>query len=360
MGVSGFAELLHILDLPFEDPVVPILNKMIFACMYWNSIAQSIQLAIKDGVYESFHGSPTSHGKFQFDLWKEEFEILGPNSARKKEDDEPVEPNVWGQKEFVLMTEDGSSVQDIIKPTWNDLRRCMMKYGLRNSLFLALMPTASTAQIRRNCESVEAHQNNMYSRKVLKCSYPVLNRYLVMDLEKEGVWNDSIVNYIKLNNGSIQGLKQYITSNKDLYPNFSGDEMRLSFLEKKYKTMWEIPQKLFLKLSADRSRYIDQSSSTNIYIRDCTDEKLSACHVYGSMLGLKTLMYYLRQKGGETIKFTADPSVIKHIQGISVEVAKDTEQTQEKTNDLGGTFTDTPLNQVGKIVCTDTVCTSCT
>jgi ribonucleoside-diphosphate reductase alpha chain len=363
MGASGFAELLHILDLPFEDPIVLVLNKMIFACMYWNAMAQSIQLAIRDGPYESFHGSPTSHGKFQFDLWKEEFDILGPNSARKKEDDEPIDPSSWGQNKFYSYSPDGESIQDTILPTWDDLRRCMMKYGLRNSLFIALMPTASTAQVRRNCESVEAHQNNMYSRKVLKCSYPVLNRYLVNDLEKEGLCNNSAIEYIKVKNGSVQGFSQYIASNPNLFPNFSGNQSRILFLEKKYKTMWEIPQRLFLKLAADRSRYIDQSSSTNIYIRDCTDEKLSACHLYANMLGLKTLMYYLRQKGGETIKFTADPSMIQHIEGISVEAEsiKNKDEDHNPTNSISNaTFTDTPLSQNGKIVCTDDICTSCT
>ena len=339
MGVSGFAEMLHILDLPFEDPRVRVLNKMVFACIYWNALAQSVQLGVRDGIYESFHGSPTSQGKLQFDLWKEEFDILGPNAFRKQEDDIPVDPAFWKQKEFLLYNKDGESILDVIKPTWNDLKRCIVKYGLRNSLLTALMPTASTAQIRRNCESVEAHQNNMYSRKVLQFAYPVLNRHLLFDLEAEGLWNDKIVQYIKANNGSVKGLHQYITSDTKNFPHYSGNSERVRHIEKKYKTMWEIPQRLFLQLAAERGRYIDQSASTNIFIRDCTDEKLSASHLCASMLGLKTLMYYLRQKGGETIKFTADPDMVKYIQGAEAEIA--TEETR-------------------KIVCTDEVCTSCT
>lgn len=361
-GVSGFAELLHILDLPFEDPMVPILNKMIFACMYWNALAQSVQLAIKYGPYQSFHGSPASQGKLQFDLWKEEFDILGPNNARKKEDDEPIDPSSWGQRAFILYAAGSESIIDRILPTWNDIKRCIMKYGLYNSLFIALMPTASTAQVRRNCESVEAHQNNMYSRKVLKCSYPVLNRYLVRDLELLGVWDSSSIEYIKIKNGSVQGLTQYIVTNSDLFPNFSGDKDRLAFLEKKYKTMWEISQKYMLKLAADRARYVCQSNSGNAYMRDCTNEKIRAYHLYGNMLGLKTIMYYLRQTGGETIKFTADPSLIQHIKGLSVEVAKEADKlgTQElEISELDGTFTSTPKEQSGKIVCNDVVCTSC-
>jgi ribonucleoside-diphosphate reductase alpha subunit len=395
MGASGFAEMLHILDLPFEDPAVEVLNKMVFACMYWNALAQSVQLAIREGSYESFHGSPISHGKFQFDLWKEEFQLLGPNNVRKAEDDEPLDPSAWGQESLTLYTKAGDAVQDTIRPTWDDLRRCIMKYGLRNSLVIALMPTASTAQIRRNCESVEAHQNNMYSRKVLKCSYPVLNRYLVADLEAQGVWNDAAVEYIRVKNGSVQGLTKYIVTNSQLFPKFSGNATRLEFIERKYKTMWEIPQKVFMKLAAGRGRYVDQSASTNVYMRDCTDEKLRACHIYANMLGLKTIMYYLRQTGGETIKFTADPTVMQHIKGLTIEKVEedkkedlpekrskivsthimDIEVTDDEDDDkveakdaqedkpsidLQGTFSDNPKGGKRKVVCTDEICTSCT
>jgi ribonucleoside-diphosphate reductase alpha subunit len=341
IGASGFAEMLHILDLPFEDPVVRILNKSIFACMYWNALAKSVELAIKDGPYESFPGSPTSQGRLQFDLWKEEFEIVGPNQVRKQEDDEPLDPSFWGQKEYVLYASDGVSVIDTIEPTWDDVKRCIMKYGLRNSLLLAPMPTASTAQVRRNCESLEAHQNNMYSRNVLTCSYPVLNRYLLEDLEELGLWNFYTPEFLKVKNGSIQGYTNYVQDNPDLFPNFTGDFDRIQHIEKKYKTMWEISQKTFLQLAADRGRYIDQSQSTNIYISDCTDDKLRACHLYSNSLGLKTIMYYLRQKGEDTIKFTADPSLISHIQGVNV---------KSNRNQDGET---------AKFVCTDAVCVSC-
>lgn len=322
LGVSGFAELLYILDLHFEDERVPILNKMIFACIYWNALAASVNLAIKEGKYETFEGSPYSQGKLQFDLWREEFELLGPNNVRKREDDIPIEPLKWKQEEFKLIN------GDIVLPTWEDLKRCIIKYGTRNSLITALMPTATTSQIRRNCETVEAHQNNLYSRKVLNYGYPVLNRFLVKDLQDLNLWNENIVEYLRVNNGSIQGLSNLLSDKNN---------ERILHLEKKYKTMWEIPQKVLMKLSADRSRYIDQSSSMNLYLKNCTDEKLGASHIYASMLGLKTIMYYLRQTGGDTIKFTANPSTIKYIKNIKVE-------SESK-----------PKN----IVCTDEICTSC-
>lgn len=336
IGASGFAEMLHILDLPFEDALTSQVNKMIFACIYWNALTASVQLAITHGKYDSFEGSPTSEGKLQFDLWAEEFKILGPNPARKEQDDLPLDPSVWGQQPFIL--EFGFGSQRTVQPTWDDLKTCIKLYGLRNSLLVALMPTASTAQVRRNCESVEAHQNNMYSRKVLTCSYPVLNRYLVQDLEEIGLWNSTTVEYIKIKNGSVKDFNKYIINNQDLFPEFNSSSLeRLLHVEKKYRTMWEIPQKILMNLAAERGRYVDQSASTNVYIKDCTDDKLRACHMYSNNLGLKTIIYYLRQTGGETIKFTADPKMAKHIKGIEVE--PETKKT---------------------VVCTDLVCTSCT
>lgn len=361
MGTAGLAEMLHILDLPFEDPVTVQLNKMIFACMYWNALAQSIQLAIYNGVYNTFAGSPASEGKLQFDLWREEFNILGPNAARKQEDDDAIAPNLWNQQPFILRNSD-NIVIDTIDATWNDIKRCVVKYGLYNSLLLANMPTASTAQVRRNCESIEPHQNNLYSRKVLKCSYPVLNRYMVADLEKLGLWNDNTVEYIRVKNGSIQGFVKYVENNMSLYINFNKDVIRLAHVEKKYKTIWEIPQKLLMKLTADRSRYIDQSSSTNVYMKDCTDEKLQACHIYANMLGLKTIMYYLRTKGGETIKFTADPNMIQHIRGIKVDreenIIDDVTEHVLTANSL--LEPNLKSNKPTVLVCTDDVCVSCT
>jgi ribonucleoside-diphosphate reductase subunit M1 len=144
---------------------------------------------------------------------------------------------------------------------------------------------------------------------------------------------------LKVKNGSIQGYTQYVLDNPTLFPNFKGNVDRMRHVEKKYKTMWELPQKIFLKLAAERGRYVDQSQSTNIYMADCSDAKLSACHLYTNQLGLKTQLYYLRQNGGSTIKFTADPSIIKHIQGTAV----------------GSTESDKQ-----KFVCTEEVCTACT
>lgn len=330
LGASGFAELLYILNLPFEDERTRLLNKMLFACIYWNALVQSTILSSLHGPYESFPGSPTAQGLLQFDLWKEEFAILGPNKFRQASDDEPLSPETWGQTALQC-----SNL--LVLPTWESVKENILRYGLRNSLLTALMPTASTAQIRCNCESVEPHQNNMYSRKVLKCSYPVLSRYLLTELEKLGIWNTASGDYIRGNNGSVANLCKYVENHPHLFPQFSGEVQRLQHCEQVYRTVWEISQKWCLQLAADRGRYIDQSQSTNIYLQDCTSAKLNACHIVSNMLGLKTNIYYLRQTGGETIKFTAEPESLKYIQNLRVEEA-------EKE----------------RVVCTDDVCTSCT
>jgi len=336
VGVSGFAEFLHILDLPFEHPITFLVNKILFACIYYNALLESVSLAIKFGKYDSFDGSPFSQGKLQFDLWKEEFKILGPNKDRKEEDDQEIDPVYWGQSSF--------DVGDhIVSPNWDSLKKTIQKFGTRNSLLLALMPTASTAQIRRNCESVEAHQNNIYSRKVLKCNYPVINRFLIYDLDELHLWNLNTIEYIKFKSGSIKGLCEYILSHKEKYPNGVFDVQRIQHLEKKYKTMWEISQKAMIRLAADRSRYIDQSSSMNIYFKDCTDDKLRSCHLYSNAVGLKTIIYYLRQTGEETIKFTADTQLLQELKMLEVEKEEGLSLVEANK----------------KMKCNDTVCLSC-
>ncbi len=307
IGVSGFAETLYGLDLSFESPETQLLNKLIFACMYFNCLVESVRLSLVHGPYESFKGSPFSEGKLQFDLWREEFEIRGANTFRTSSHDLPISPKLWGQPLVHLPN------NDVIKPSWDDLKRCVVKYGVRNSLFLALMPTATTAQILQNTETVEAPMSNLYSRKVMNGAYSVINFYLVNDLKSIGLWNEHTVDYLSANNGSISTLPLFIQQNPSFYPNYSSTlhSPRLSFLITKYKTMWELPQKLFLQLASDRGRYIDQSQSTNIYIQDPTDDQLIALHLTTDALGLKTGMYYLRQSpANETIKFTVDPSLL--------------------------------------------------
>ena len=305
IGVSGFAEMIHALDLSFEDEIVSMINKMIFAAIYWNCLTESMVLGVDEGVYETFKGSPTSEGKLQFDLWKEEFEEMGPNIYRTKEDEinnNPLNPTVWGETESEIEFKTKKSIK--IQPNWNSLKEAIKVYGLRNSLLVALMPTAGTSQIRRNCETVEAHQNNFYSRKLLNGSYPIINRYLINDLKELNIWNHYTLDYLTYKNGSIQDFHMFVKNNLDKFENFTGNYERLKRIEKKYKTMWELSQKIFLNLSAERSRYIDQSSSSNIYLKNFNSDKLIACLIYSVMIGLKTNIYYLRQSVNLQSKLT--------------------------------------------------------
>jgi ribonucleoside-diphosphate reductase alpha chain len=318
IGVSGFAEMLYALDLPIEvdgilNPVVKKLNKMIFACMYFNAMVESLKLAILHGPYETFKGSPLSEGKFQFDLWKEEFELLNKmgridKNIRTADDDIPIDPKEWGQSEISI----NSDIQ--VEPTWDSLRKLVMQYGVYNSLLLALMPTATSAQVLRNTETTEFPQSNIYSRKLLNTAYPILNESLTKELEKIGLWNKTTIQLLQADNGSISKLKLYLLDFPDRYPNFNDTDLnRLDHIISVYKTMVELSSKIFYQLAADRGRYICQSQSTNVYMKQATKTKLKALHQYGNRLGIKTGMYYLRLDSGiEPIKFTVDTTMIEY------------------------------------------------
>lgn len=310
IGVAGFADMLNQLDLPFEDPRVDTVNTQVFACIYFNCLLQSVQHAVVDGPCICHAGSPMSEGKLQFDLWAEEFATLGPNKNRPDGRwDVPVEPSAWGQMAVTLM-KDGV-VHDTVLPTWTDLKRVIVKYGVRNSLLTALMPTASTAQLRRNCESVEAHQSNFYSRMVLSATYPVVNRFMVTDLAALGLWNDYTVEYLKLYRGSLKKFGEYVSQYPAHYPEYTGDKARLQLVQSKYKTMWELPQRRMIDLAAQRGRYLDQSASMSLYFEECTNSRQISALTYGHDLGLKTLMYYLRQPGAKTLDFTVSTDLME-------------------------------------------------
>jgi len=374
VGVSGFAEMLHQLDLPFEDPEVRKINKNIFACMYFNAVASSISEAILFGVYETFwgreateeapamDGSPASKGKFQFDLWAEEYQLLKENgllhkkkvlangrvipAVRKRKEDLPVDPSEWGQKEILLPNE------DVILPTWEDLRRCMVKYGLRNSLLLAVMPTATSSIILRNCESVESHQTNIYSRKLQTGNYPVVNRFLVADLTEIGLWNKNTVHLIQADQGSISKLDVLLKESPHLFPDFNGNVERLLHVQKKYKTMWELPQNLFIKMAAERARYICQSQSTNLYFRYPEMGDLRKAQLYASRAGLKTYLYYLRQEPAvDPLKITIPSAILRFVEKLN--------ESEGRTSPKPPSPTPNRQLKLSGPVCTDEVCTAC-
>lgn len=251
VGVQGLADAFMMLRLPFDSQEAKELNIQIFETIYHASLEASIEMAQKDGPYSTFQGSPASQGLLQFDLWGKK----------------PT--NLWD---------------------WDIIKEKIAKHGLRNSLLVAPMPTASTSQILGYNECFEPYTSNIYSRRVLAGEFQIVNPYMLRDLVELGLWNDSMKNFIIQDNGSIQNLPNIPQEIKDLY-----------------KTVWEISQKSIIDMCADRGAYIDQSQSMNIHLKNPTMGKLTSMHFYGWKKGLKTGMYYLRtQAAAAAIQFTVD------------------------------------------------------
>lgn len=251
IGVQGLADTFFLMKYPFESDEARKLNIQIFETIYYGALEASCELAKEKGVYETFLDSPSAKGILQFDLWN-------------------VQPSdLWD---------------------WALLKTRILKYGLRNSLLIALMPTASTAQILGNHESIEAFTNNIYTRRVLSGEFQIINKYLVKDLMDLNLWNETLKNRIMADNGSIQTIAEIP-----------------DFIKLLYKTAWEISQKSMIDMAVDRAPYVDQSQSLNIYMENPNYAKLSSMHFYGWKSGLKTGMYYLRSKGAaKPIQFTVD------------------------------------------------------
>merc|ERR1712176_1623577 len=256
LGVQGLADAFLMMRLPFESESARKLNKDIFETIYFAALEASCDLATLEGPYETFAGSPASQGKLQFDMWN-----CTPQSGR------------WD---------------------WAALRARIVKHGLRNSLLVAPMPTASTAQILGNNESFEPYTQNLYVRRTLSGEFVQVNRHLLNDLVKRKLWAEDLRMQLIACNGSVQTL------------DLPGD------LRELYKTVWEIKQRIVLDMAADRGPYIDQSQSLNIHMVDASTSKLSSMHFYGWQLGLKTGMYYLRTKAAaDAIKFTVEVDKVR-------------------------------------------------
>lgn len=350
IGAQGLAELFYRLDIEYMSNIAAEVDKTLFACMYFNAIVASVQLAIEEGPSDVFEGSPYQQGRFQFDLALEEYRVRygdAPTStkgARRMEDNYPVSPSVWNQNPLNLYDKFGTPC-DIIQPTWEDCKRVVCKYGMRNSLLIALMPTASTAKYMRNCESTEFHIRNIYSMKILSGNYPVLNRYMVYDLQRLGLWSIETRDFIVGNDGRFTGFTSWISDKRPLTADVVA---RLEHLERKYITMFEIPQKEVLRRAAARGIYVDQSQSTSLYVADPQDHILTAIDMYTDELGLKTGQYYLRTKPPvNTVRFTVDPELVKTIEEIHGDGNDRTEVSESKVVN-GKTY-----------VCTGDECYSC-
>jgi ribonucleoside-diphosphate reductase alpha chain len=255
LGVQGLADDFILLGMPFESEEARALNREVFETIYYASMTASKDLAKVDGPYQTYAGSPVSKGIFQFDMWG-----VTPTSR-------------W---------------------EWDVLKEEVMKHGVRNSLLLAPMPTASTAQILGNNECFEPYTSNIYTRRVLSGEFIIVNKHLLKDLVKAGLWNKDMRQKIMAANGSIQNINEIPQRLKDLY-----------------KTAWEISQKAIIDQAADRGAYICQSQSLNIFMENANFGKLTSMHFYGWEKGLKTGMYYLRTKAAtDAIKFTVDKAVV--------------------------------------------------
>ena len=252
LGVQGLADTFMLMRYPFESEQAQKLNKEIFETIYFAAMTASHELAVEEGAYSTFDGSPASKGIFQFDMWN-----VTPDSGR------------WD---------------------WDSLKERVKKDGIRNSLLLAPMPTASTSQILGNNECFEAYTSNIYTRRVLSGEFVVINKHLLKDLVERGLWDEDMKNTLIAYNGSVQNIASIPQDLKDLY-----------------KTVWEVSQKVVINMAKDRGAYICQSQSMNIFMKDPSLTKLTSMHFYAWKSGLKTGMYYLRTNSAvDAIKFTVD------------------------------------------------------
>ncbi|QEK51840.1 ribonucleoside-diphosphate reductase subunit alpha [Pedobacter aquae] len=262
LGVQGLADAFILLKMPFESEEAKQLNKDIFETIYFAAMTASADLAEKEGPYETFKGSPLSKGQFQFDLWG-----VQPESKR------------WD---------------------WDALRKKVIKKGVRNSLLMAPMPTASTSQILGNNECFEPYTSNIYTRRVLSGEFVVVNKHLLKDLVELNLWNSKMKDAIILANGSVQDIEAIPQRIKDLY-----------------RTVWEIKMRNVIDMAADRGAFICQSQSLNLFISSPTASKLTSMHFYSWKKGLKTGMYYLRtQAATQAVKFSVESQAGKEMEPL--------------------------------------------
>lgn len=293
LGVQALADAFLKMDLAWTDSEAKELNRDIFATIYYYAVDESVELAKEEGVYDGFYGSPASEGLLKPDL-------LAIERARKQLRKEGV-TSTHPDYERRLPILASKFLEDGLSPLydWDALRAKVKKYGLRNSLLVALMPTASSAQIRYKNESFEPFTTNMYVRTVLSGNHLIVNRYMVKDLQALGLWNKSIINFIIKNEGSIQGLPEGLVPEEKLPV--------LQRIKEKCLTAFELSQKLMVDMSIDRAYYVCQSQSLNIHSKDPSNRQLTSLHFYAWDNALATGMYYLRTKPAtEAIQFTVE------------------------------------------------------
>ncbi|HUR30187.1 MAG TPA: ribonucleoside-diphosphate reductase subunit alpha [Saprospiraceae bacterium] len=302
IGVQGLADAFILMRYAFDSPEARKLNKEIFETIYYAALAESTSIAERDGTYESYEGSPASKGELQYDMWG-------------------VEPtDRWN---------------------WAELKAKISKHGLRNSLLVAPMPTASTSQILGNNECIEPYTSNIYTRRTLSGEYIVVNKHLLNDLIRLDMWDEEMKEALIVSNGSVQnihGLPQE--------------------LKERYKTVWEISQKAIIDMAADRGAYICQSQSLNLFVENANMGKLSSMHFYAWQKGLKTGMYYLRSKAAvDPIKFTlSDKHQRKYVRKDTMDTL-DLPAETPKQNGSSSTSSLENINPMMDVSATGPVCT---
>ena len=253
LGVQGLADVFILMGCAFDSEDAKLTNNKIFETIYHAALTESNTLAKEEGVYETFNGSPASKGILQFDMWKN-----------------PILSGMWN---------------------WDELKEDIINNGLRNSLLVAPMPTASTSQILGNNECIEPYTTNIYLRRTLAGEFVVVNKHLINDLQKLGLWSKKMKDTLIAGSGSVQNISEI------------PDDIKV-----KYKTVWEISQKTLIDMAKDRGCFIDQSQSLNLFMENPTVSKLSSMHMYAWNSGLKTGLYYLRSKAkSKAIQFTLEP-----------------------------------------------------
>jgi ribonucleoside-diphosphate reductase alpha chain len=258
LGVQGLADVYARMRYSFDSEDAAKLNKKIFACIYYSAMKTSMELAKEKGKYETFEGSPLSQGKFQFDLWNSQPEV---------------------------------HITNTLTLDWDTLRRNVTEHGVRNSLLLAPMPTASTSQILGNNECIEPFTNNIYVRRTIAGDFIIINKYLMKDLTNLGLWTTEMKDRVIMNNGSVQTINEIP-----------------KYIKNMYKTAWDLSQKCLIDQAADRGIYICQSQSLNLFIAAPNIQNLTSMHFYTWSKGLKTGQYYLRTRpAANAQQFTIDP-----------------------------------------------------
>jgi ribonucleoside-diphosphate reductase alpha chain len=286
LGVQGLADVFILLRLPFESELAKLLNKNIFETIYFAAMNASKDLAKELGAYETFAGSPVSKGIFQFDMW---------------------------------------GVTPTDRWDWASLKKEVKEFGVRNSLLVAPMPTASTSQIFGNNECFEPYTSNIYTRRVLSGEFIIVNKHLLKDLVNLGLWNNSMKNKIIAANGSIQNIQEIPASIKELY-----------------KTVWEIKQRTVIDMAADRGAYICQSQSLNLFVDNPNASKLTSMHFYAWKKGLKTGMYYLRsQAATQAVQFTVEKQASNEVTPV-IPTSANTKHTPQSYTDIEPAQTDGP------------------